>query len=63
MQLLDILIEAEPTDLDWCADPADMERAVARRLPEIEPGECAAVLDEKAARLKLARELERVVQH
>jgi hypothetical protein len=27
--LFDVLIEAQ-TDLDWCADPSDLERALVR---------------------------------
>jgi putative ABC transport system substrate-binding protein len=51
-------------DLDWCADPTDLERALARRLLELEPSECGSMsVDEKLARLKLAREFERVLQH
>jgi hypothetical protein len=66
MQLLDLLIEAAPTDdLDWCADPAGLERALARRLSEIDPAADHACMPEheKLARSKLAREFERVVQH
>jgi hypothetical protein len=34
MQLLDVLIEAD-TDLDWCTDPSELERALVR-LVELE---------------------------
>ena len=65
MHLLDgLMIDANTNDLDWCADPTDLERALARRLVEIEPGECGSTpIDEKLARLRLAREFERVIQH
>ena len=64
MQLFDALIEADANDLDWCADPTDLERALARRLVELEPSECGSMsIDEKLARFKLAREFERVLQH
>ena len=60
----DLIIDANTNDLDWCADPTDLERALARRLVEIEPGECGSTpIDEKLARLRLAREFERVIQH
>jgi hypothetical protein len=64
MQLFDALIEVDANDLDWCVDPTDLERALARRLVELEPSECGSMsVDEKLARLKLAREFERVLQH
>jgi hypothetical protein len=63
MQLLDMLIDSEPADLDWCADPSDLERAVARRLVEIEPGDHPTPVYEKLAQMKLASELGRAVQH
>jgi hypothetical protein len=63
MQLIDILIETD-TDLDWCTDPSDLERAVAKRLREIEArDDLAAPLQEKLAHMKLAGELGRVTQH
>jgi hypothetical protein len=64
MQLFDALIEVDANDLDWCVDPTDLERALARRLVELEPSVCGSMsVDEKLARLKLAREFERVLQH
>jgi hypothetical protein len=65
MHLFDgLMIDANTNDLDWCADPPDLERALARRLVEIEPSECGSTpIDEKLARLRLAREFERVIQH
>jgi hypothetical protein len=49
----------------WCADPADLERALARRLSEMDPATDYAPVPEhdKLARLKIARELQRVIQH
>ena len=64
MQLFDPLVEAETKHVDWCMDPSDLERALARRLMELEPHEeMAALLNEKLAETKLARELGRVSQH
>jgi hypothetical protein len=64
MHFLDLLIETGSADLDWCADPTELERALARRLVEMEPADHAPIPDhEKLARVKLAREFERVVQH
>jgi hypothetical protein len=37
-----VMIDANTNDLDWCADPTDLERALARRLVEIEPSECVS---------------------
>src|SRR5215213_2875250 len=52
--LIDVLIEAQ-TDLDWCADPSDLERALIR-LVDLEPrDDVAAPLQQKIAQLKLAR--------
>jgi hypothetical protein len=62
MQLFDLLIEAESKHVDWCTDPSDLERALARRLMEIDPRDEVAV-EEKLADAKLARELGRVSQH
>ena len=60
--LVDLLVEAQ-TDLDWCSDPSELERALIR-LVDIEPREDVAVpLQLKIAQLRLARELERVTQH
>jgi hypothetical protein len=64
MQLFDLLIEAETKHVDWCTDPSDLERALARRLMELEPHEeVAAPVQERLAEMKLARELGRVSQH
>jgi hypothetical protein len=64
MELMDLVIEAEATHLDWCTDPSDLERALAKRLSELEPRDDVAVpLQEKLAQLKLAKELGRVTQH
>jgi hypothetical protein len=64
MQLFDLLIEAETKHVDWCTDPSDLERALARRLIEIDPrDEVAVSVQEKLADAKLARELGRVSQH
>jgi hypothetical protein len=30
MEPLDLVIEAEATHLDWCTDPSDLERALAK---------------------------------
>jgi hypothetical protein len=41
-------IDVNTNNLDWCADLTDLERALARRLVEIEPGECGSTpIDEK----------------
>jgi hypothetical protein len=55
MHLLDLLIEAEPADLDWCADPSDLKRALGRRLVEIDPAAHDAPMPEheKLARARL----------
>ena len=64
MELLDLLIETEALHLDWCTDPGDLERALARRLTEVDPGdESPMPVHERLRHLKLARELGRVVQH
>ena len=64
MQLFDLLIEAETKHVDWCTDPRDLERALMRRLMELEPHEeMAAPVQEKLVETKLARELGRVSQH
>jgi hypothetical protein len=64
MQLFDLLIEAETKHVDWCTDPSDLERALARRLMELEPhDEAAGPVQEKLAETRLARELGRVIQH
>ena len=58
--LVDVLIEAQ-TDLDWCADPSELERALIR-LVDLEPREDVAVpLQQKLA--QLVAELGRVTQH
>ena len=60
--LVDVLIEAQ-TDLDWCADPSELERALIR-LVDLEPREDVAVpLQQKLAQLRLGAELGRVTQH
>jgi hypothetical protein len=60
--LVDVLIEAQ-TDLDWCADPSELERALIR-LVDLEPREDVAVpLQQKLAQLRLVAELGRVTQH
>jgi hypothetical protein len=64
MHLFDLLIEAETKHVDWCTDPSDLERALAKRLIELEPrDELPAPVREKLTDLKLARELGRVSQH
>jgi hypothetical protein len=64
MELIDLVIEAEATHLDWCTDPSDLERALAKRLSELEPRDDVTVpLQENVARMKLAKELGRVTQH
>ena len=60
--LMDVLIEAQ-TELDWCADPSELERALMR-LVDLEPrDDVAAALQQNIAQLRLARELGRVTQH
>jgi hypothetical protein len=64
MELMDLVIEAEAAHLDWCTDPSDLERALAKRLLELEPrDDVTAPVQEKLAQLKLAKELGRVTQH
>jgi hypothetical protein len=64
MELLDLLIEADAKHVDWCTDPADLERALAKRLRELEAGDDRpTALQEKVAQLRLARELGRITQH
>jgi hypothetical protein len=63
MQLLDQLMEVE-TDLDWCGDPSDLERALAMRLSELEAHpELPAFVCDKSYELRLAQEIGRVTQH
>jgi hypothetical protein len=63
MQLTDILIETD-TDLDWCTDPSDLQRAVVKRIREIEArDDVTAPPQEKRAQVKLAGELGRITQH
>jgi hypothetical protein len=62
MQLFDLLIDAETKHVDWCIDPSDLERALARRLMELEPRDEVAVQENLAERM-IARELGRVSQH
>jgi hypothetical protein len=53
----------DQTDLDWCADPSELERALIR-LVDLEPREDVAVpLQQKLAQLRLVAELGRVTQH
>ena len=60
--LVDLLVEAQ-TDLDWCSDPSELERALIR-LVDIEAREDVAVsLQLKITQLRLARELGRLTQH
>jgi hypothetical protein len=64
MELMDLLIDAEATHVDWCTDPADLERALARRLSELEArDDLPTAHQEKLAQLKLVRELGRITQH
>jgi hypothetical protein len=64
MELMDLVIEVEATHLDWCTDPSDLERSLAKRLSELEPRDDVAVpLQEKLAQLKFAKELGRVTRH
>jgi hypothetical protein len=57
--LFDVLIEAQ-TDLDWCADPSDLERALVRLVDLESRDDVAIPLQQKIAQLKMARELGRV---
>jgi hypothetical protein len=60
--LVDVLIEAQ-SDLDWCTDPSELERALIR-LVDLEPRDHVAVpLQQKIAQLRLVAELGRVTQH
>jgi hypothetical protein len=65
MHVVDLLIEAEPADLDWYGDPTELGRALARRLMEIDPALDHARMpdNEKLARARLPQEFERVIQH
>ena len=60
--LLDVLIEAQ-TELDWCADPSDLERALVRLVDLESRDDVAIPLQQKIAQLRMARELGRVTQH
>jgi hypothetical protein len=60
--LLDVLIEAQ-TELDWCADPSDLERALLRLVDLESRDDVAIPLQQKIAQLRMARELGRVTQH
>jgi hypothetical protein len=62
MELFDLLIDAETKHVDWCIDPSDLERALARRLMELEPRDEVAVQENLAERM-IASELGRVSQH
>jgi hypothetical protein len=60
--LVDVLIEAQ-TELDWCSDPGELERALIR-LVDREPREDVAVpLQQKVAQVRLVAELGRLTQH
>ena len=60
--LVDVLMEAQ-SDLDWCTDPSELERALIR-LVDLEPRDDVAVpLQQKIAQLRLVAELGRVTQH
>jgi hypothetical protein len=37
MRVLDLLIETETTDLDWCVDPTELERELERLPAEHQP--------------------------
>jgi hypothetical protein len=63
MELIDLLIETEPTDLDWCTDPGDLERALVRRMAELEPAGPPLPVQDRLAQAKLASEFGRVTQH
>ena len=55
---MDLLIEAEAEHLDWCTDPSDLERALAKRLSEFEPHDDIALPSaRKSVELRLAQEL------
>ena len=60
--LFDVLIEAQ-TELDWCADPSDLERALLRLVDLESRDDVAIPLQQKIAQLRMARELGRVTQH
>ena len=60
--LLDVLIEAQ-TELDWCADPSDLERALLRLVDLESRDDLAIPLQQKIAQLRMARELGRVTRH
>ena len=60
--LLDVLIEAQ-TELDWCADPSDLERALLRLVDLESRDDLAIPLQQKIAQLRMARELGRVTHH
>ena len=59
--VVDVLIEAQ-SDLDWCTDPSELERALIR-LVDLESDDVAVPLQQKIAQLRLVAELGRVTQH
>ncbi len=59
--LVDVLIEAQ-SDLDWCTDPSELERALIR-LVDLSRDDVAVPLQQKIAQLRLVAELGRVTQH
>ena len=63
MELIDLLIETEPTHVDWCTDPKDLERALARRIAELEPSNPVQPVQDRISQAKLASELGRITQH
>ena len=54
--LFDVLIEAQ-TDLDWCADPSDLERALVRLVDLESRDDVAIPLQQKIAQLRMIHEL------
>jgi hypothetical protein len=53
-ELFDVLIEAQ-TDLNWCADPSDLERVLVR-LVDLEPRDDVAIpLQQKIAQLRMVQ--------
>jgi hypothetical protein len=60
--LVDVLIEAQ-SDLDWCTDPSELERALIRLVDLESRDDVAVPLQQKIAQLRLVAELGRVTQH
>jgi len=58
--LVDVLIEAQ-SDLDWCTDPSELERALIRLVDLESRDDVAVPLQQKIAHLRLV--LGRVTQH